>query len=403
MNATIRNVPLSLLALAGAAAAQERWLVRADTVYTAAGDAIQGGHVAVADGKIVSVGPGGGSGGDRLDVAAVTPGMIDLSVRIDTGNYSVEQADETPIELSVEDGLDLYAYQWDRALRSGVTTALATPADRAVIGGMGIVLKTGGEPTLEARLVERDAVLRGAVGSEPSSGNRPPRGTTPRTFYYRRPTTRMGVEWVWRKSYYDALAAAESGEALTPRQKVRNERLLQTLRGDLPLFVQAWATQDIRTTVYLKEELGIQNVVIDAAAEAWREPQLLVRSGVGVVLPPYPASGRSNDGAFYAMDTAAKLHELGVPIALSAHNAADVGERLDRQAGFAIRGGLPFDAALAAVTIQPARMAGVDDRVGSLAPGKDADLVLWSGKPFEPTSRVVGVILDGQLVVDPRQ
>jgi imidazolonepropionase-like amidohydrolase len=67
-----------------------------------------------------------------------------------------------------------------------------------------------------------------------------------------------------------------------------------------------------------------------------------------------------------------------------------------------MRGGLPFDAALAAVTLTPARLLGVDDRVGSLDVGKDADLVLWSGEPFQPSARVVGVLLDGALVVDPR-
>ena len=79
-----------------------------------------------------------------------------------------------------------------------------------------------------------------------------------------------------------------------------------------------------------------------------------------------------------------------------------MGQRLGRQAGFAMRGGLPFDAALAAVTINPARMMGVDDRVGSIEVGKDADLVLWNGTPFEPTSAIIGVLLDGVLVVDPR-
>ena len=72
------------------------------------------------------------------------------------------------------------------------------------------------------------------------------------------------------------------------------------------------------------------------------------------------------------------------------------------QAGYAMRGGLPFDAALAAVTVNPAKLLGVEDRVGTVEVGKDADLVLWNGAPFEPTSRVVGVLLDGVLKVDPR-
>jgi imidazolonepropionase-like amidohydrolase len=172
-------------------------------------------------------------------------------------------------------------------------------------------------------------------------------------------------------------------------------------------MVQSWATQDVRTAIYLKEEIereGLGNPVfiLDAAAEAWREPELLVRSGVSVVLPPYPFDGRTSDGAFMTLESAALLHELGVPFALSAHGERGAAETLDRQAGYAMRGGLSHEAALAAVTINPAQMVGIADRVGTLEAGKDADLVLWSGTPFEATSAVIGVIVDGYLVLDPR-
>ncbi|MEM7305142.1 MAG: amidohydrolase family protein [Planctomycetota bacterium] len=382
---------------ATAPADDDSWTIRADRIYTAAGDPIEGGVVAVKDGKISAV-SGGGSG--TLECAAVTPGLIDLSVRIDTGAYSVEQADETPIALRVSDALDLYSYRWDRELRSGVTTVLANPEDKAVLGGLGVVLKTGGEPTLDARVLRQDAVLRGSLGAEPSSGNRPPRGSGPSTFYYRRPTTRMGVEWILRKSFYDALAVERTGEGATPELEI----LQRTLKGEVPLVIQGWATQDIRTAVYLKEEFSIPKMFIDGAAEAWHEPDLLVRSGAAVVLPPFRfQGGPGTDGSFYAYDTAARLQERGVMFALSGHGASDPVMRLNKQPGYAMRGGLDFADALAAVTINPARMVGVDDRVGSIEVGKDADLVLWSGTPFEPTSRVIGVLLNGELVLDPRE
>lgn len=392
-------------ALASASFAQEQeeeWLVRAHWIYTAEGTPIENGHVLVSGGTIKSVAAGGGSGAEALEVAAVTPGMVDLSVRIDTGQYSVEQSTETAIDARVADALDLFSYRWQRELRSGVTSVLASALDNDVFSGLSVLIKTGGEPTLDSRLVKADAALRASLGSQPSNGNQAPRGSPPRTFYYRRPTTRMAVEWLFRKSYFDAIQASESGESSDPRERSRHEILRRTLQGELPVAVQAWATQDIRTAVYLKEEFGIPRMWVDAAAEAWREPDLLVRSGMAVVLPPYPEDGHSGDEAFYALDTAAKLHALGVPVVLSGHGAQDTGERLAYQPGFAQRGGMPFDAALAAVTLVPAKLVGVDDRIGSLSAGKDADLVLWSGTPFEPTSRVVGVILNGHLVVDPR-
>ena len=373
--------------------------VSADMVYTAAGDPIEGGLVSLADGKITAVAPGAGG---SLHVAAITPGMVDLSVRIDTGDYSIEQTDETPVELSVADALDLFSYRWERELRSGVTTVLANPEDKAVLGGFGVVLKTGGEPDLASRLVRADAVLRGSMGSDPSAGNRIPRGVPPTTFYYRRPTTRMGVEWVARDAFWDAVNAQKRGDLGEGQERARNEVLLKVIRGELPFSVQAWATQDIRTAIFLKEEFNIPNMFIDAGAEAWREPEMLVRSGMGVVLPPHVFNGRTKDSAWFAWDSAKLLSDLGVPLALSAHGNRDVGARLDRQAGFAMRGGLSHAKALEAVTIQPARMVGVADRVGSIEVGKDADLVLWSGKPFEATSRVIGVVLNGRLVVDPR-
>jgi imidazolonepropionase-like amidohydrolase len=213
----------------------------------------------------------------------------------------------------------------------------------------------------------------------------------------------MGVEWEWRKAFYEAAASErDPGRAFSG-----SDRLLAVLRGELPLSIQAWTTQDIRTAVFLKEELereglGRPKIFLDAAAEAWKEPQLLARAQVPVVLPPFPATGRTGDNSFMAWNVANVLHERGVPVALSSHGADGIESRLGLQAGYAMRGGLPFEAALAAVTINPARMLGVDDRVGSIETGKDADLVLWNGPPFEPSSRVIGVLLDGVLAVDAR-
>lgn len=405
MSATPFLLSLGLaLAAPHAPSARDDWTIRAGVVYPVSGAPIENGVVRVEGKKIESVGKGGGGGGDVLECAAVTPGLIDLAVQIDTGPLSVEQSTETAARFSVADALDLFSYEWQRELRSGVTTALAVPADYDVIGGYGVVLKTGGAPTLEARLVRGEAVLRAAVGTQPSNGNNAPRFVEPQTFYFRRPTTRMGVEWVFRKAFYDTLQeeSVEDPDAAAERDVLR-----RVLQGELPLSIQAKATQDVRTAIYLKEEFGIPRVILDYAIEAWREPALLVRSGVAVVLPPFRPDGRYpdgfvNDSYFLPLDAAKTLHELGVPFALSGHDQQTVGARLADQAGLAQRGGLPFEAALAAVTLVPAQLAGVESRVGTLQPGKDADLVLWSGKPFEPTSRIIGVLLEGELVLDPR-
>lgn len=394
---------LALSALGGGDDSQS-WTIFADKVYTVSGDVLDGGTIRVQDGKIVAITPGGsaGSGERELSAAAVTPGMIDLSGRIDMGWRSVEQSSETPANLRAIDSLDVFDEAWERQARSGVTTVLAAPPDEAVIGGLASAVKTAGGPTLASRTLAADAALRAAMGSQPSIRNHPAFGR-PTDFFSRRPTTRMGVEWVLRETFYEAAASKKDASRAFPGSR----ELLAVLDGTRPIAIQAWSTQDIRTAIYWKEEMeregfGRPRLILDAAAEAWMEPDLLVRAGASVVLPPFPMQGRTGEGAFMAWDTAKILHELEVPIALSSHNATSAEMRLDRQAGFAMRGGLPFDAALRAVTIDPARMIGVEKRVGSLEVGKDADLVLWSGTPFEATSRVVGVLVDGRLILDPR-
>lgn len=387
------------------------WVIWADRVYTGTGTNYDAGMVAVGGGKISTVAPSRSSDDESSDRVlrcfAVTAGLVDVSARIHNGATSVEQSKEVQPDLRVANTLDPFSIEWDRQVRNGVTTVLVNPPDSDVIGGLGVVLKTAGSESIAARTVKADAVLRGSMGTEPSRGNHPA-FRTPTDFYSRRPTTRMGVEWEWRKAFYDAAAAAKDGARAFPG----SEQLIAALKGDLTVSIQAWATQDIRTAVFLKEEIereaefksGLDKprFFIDAAAEAWKEPQLLVRARVPVVLPPFPADGRTRDSAFMARNVAELLRKEGVPFALSSHGSAAPEDGLALQAGYAMQGGLPFENALAAVTSIPARLVGVADRVGTIEVGKDADLCLWNGTPFEPSSRVIAVIVDGVLRYDGR-
>jgi len=374
--------------------------VYAERVYTRPGEVIENGAVRIENGKISAITPGikPPKGDDVIRAAAMTAGMIDASVRINTGLTSVEQSKEVSADRSQSQSIDLFDYRWARQVRSGVTTVLANPYDNNVIGGLGIVLKTGGEETVEARTVKKDAVVRGAIGTQPSQGNRTAFGPPP-DFYVRRPTTRMGVEWELRKAFWDTAQGVEFAGS---------KELSRVLKGELPLCIQAATTQDIRTAVFLEEEMksegfGDMRLIVDACAEAWMEPDFLSRTGSAAILPPFEHDGRTPiDRAFMSWNVAKTLHDAGVMIALSSHGAVSAADRLGLQAGYAMRGGLTFDEALAAVTSNPAHILGVAERVGSIATGMDGDIVLWSGKPFEPTSRIVGVVIDGELAVDPR-
>ena len=370
------------------------WTIHADKVYTSTGKVHESALIVVEGGKIRAITPGVEATRDALHAAVVTAGMVDASARLNSGTSSVEQSSEVTPLISAEYGLDLYSPGWGRLARTGVTSAFITPLNQNCIGGMGTVVKTAGDRTLKARTVEGAPMLCGAIGSQPSQRNSSAFGR-PTSFFNRRPTTRMGVEWEWRKSFFEAAQSKAPDDA----QKV----LLDALAGKVGVFVQAWATQDIRTAVFLKEEMaregfGEMRLVIDAGAEAWREPAMLVRTNTAVILPPVPAQGRTTDGALMSVECARVLRDNGISFALSGHG----GSRLDIQAGLAMRGGLTREQALRAVTLTPAQLLGVDGRVGSVEAGKDADLILWNGEPFEATTRPVGVLVGGHLALDPR-
>ncbi len=367
----------------------------AEVLHTSTGQTLKNVHITVKNGRIDTITAGTKAPEGATTGAVLTAGMIDLSPRITIAGSAVEQTNEVESRLSVAGALDLFSPKWKRLAKTGVTTVMVSPPDRNVVGGLCAILKTQGSTDMVQRQLNGQSFLRGAMGDAPSSGNRPAFGS-PDSVYNRRPTTRMGVEWEWRKAFYDAAAAGEFPELEFPGADV----FRAVLSGNVNLFVQAFTVIDIRTAVFLKEEMrdqgfGEMNLWIDGGSEAWKDSQLLKRSGSGVVLAPFPADGRSNERSFMAWRVPRDLAESGIPFTLSAHGNTTPGTTLGDQAGRAMNGGLKFQQALNAVTIEPARALGMEDRIGTIAVGKHADLVLWSGAPFELTSRILAVWVDG--------
>jgi imidazolonepropionase-like amidohydrolase len=244
-------------------------------------------------------------------------------------------------------------------------------------------------------LVRDESGLRLAMGLEPSSGNRAIRGGLPVGIYYRRPTTRMGVVWETRKAFYEA---KEYGERKTIDPETRGdaalEVLLRALNGELLVRTTARAEQDIRTALRLAEEFGYRTLV-EEATDAWLCADDLAASGVAVLVGSPSGSAGERDGAELRFHTLTMLAERGVPFAICT-GSDESALPLRYEAMFAVRFGLTPDAALEAITRRPAEILDIADRAGALAPGLDADLVVWSGDPFDPTTAVEAVYVRGR-------
>jgi len=316
-----------------------------------------------------------------------------------------EQSSEVVPHIHVVDALDLGSRDFDRLVRGGVTTVYASPDASAVIGARGTIVHTAG-PRADRILVPAAAV-KATIGSEPSSlgtyNRSPSRYST--SMYVRRPNSRMGLVWVFRKAFYDAVRRRD-GLDVYGADTAEPEALdvvLDIREGKVPLRIQARIQQDILAALRLAEEFDLK-FTLEEATEAYRSIDELKAASVPVIFGPIyerPSgirvrSGEGNQSRYY---TFRALLEAKIPTALSAQDLREE-DGLARQAMYAQRFGVSFDDALRSVTQTPARMLGLDKDLGTLDRGKRADLVLWSGTPFAATSMPQVVLIDGEVVLD---
>ncbi|MBK9387260.1 MAG: amidohydrolase family protein [Planctomycetes bacterium] len=384
-------------------------LIQAGAVIDAKGQRFAPGSVLVKDGKILAVGSGLVAENAELREfgarAVVTPGLIEANAELEPLERAEEGVEITP-RLRLADGLDPESRAWAGLRRNGVTSAFLSPSGRSVISGRGAVVKT--MPTADDRwILDAAGALKATTGQEPSGGNIVPRFGRPNSIFYRRPTTRMGVTWEFRKAFSDAqlyAAARQAGGPLDPDAQVLAD--LMASKGEIRM--RARLLQDIRTAIRLAEEFGLR-LVIEEGIESFRSPEEILAAKAKLIYGPtlfQPAgivfgfgfgggSVRQQETDRNYLATPARLHAAGVEFALGSAEYAASDRGLAHQAAIAVHFGLPREVALRACTVVPATWLGIDKRVGTLEVGKDADLVVWSGEPFELATRPVAVMVDG--------
>jgi len=361
-------------------------------IVTGKGEIIEKGVVLVQHGRILGVASGNRPEGMKgVDLAGKTliPGLIDGASSAGIGSAANEDGEEVAPSMRVLDSFDPRAAELSRCRQSGVTVVMVEPGNRGVIGGLGAVVKTAGA-SRQAMTLRADAVLKAAMGPGPAQGNFAPRGAAA-SFFSRRPTTRMGVDWGFRKAFYDARKSGPEDSAGVVLRKA--------LAGALPVRISATRVTDLETALRTAEELNL-TISLEEAQESFKRADLLARRKIPVLLRPVPAPAGSEPEE-YRLDTFARLIKAGVQTALLPAPGAGSDDLLASVA-FAVRAGASPADALRAVTLTPAEILGVADRVGSLEPGKDADLVVLSGPPHEITSRVEKVMIDGRWVYGER-
>lgn len=376
--------------------------VRAETLHTMAGPPITDAVVFIgADGKIASVGPASQvsipEGVETLRAVVVTPGLIDGRSTIGLSGYLNQSQDQDQLERSAPIQPELRAIdaynprealiEWARGF--GVTTLHTGHAPGALVSGQTIIVKTRGN-TIEEALVSPLAMIAATLSDSARGADNKSPGTRAKM------AAMLRESLIEAQRYVDKVATAGPGKK--PARDLGLEALGKVLAGEIPLLVTAHRSHDILTALRIAREFKIK-LVLDGAAEAYEVLDQIRASGFPVLVHPTMArAGGPTENL--SMETALRLKDAEISFALQSgfERYVPKSRLVLFEAGVAAANGLAFDDALATVTIDAARILGIDDRVGSLEVGKDGDLALYDGDPFEYATHAVGTVIEGEIV-----
>jgi len=394
------------LAPAAAALGDGTVAVQAGTIHLVAGDqVIENGTIVVVDGRITAVGadvaiPHGARVVDYGADAVIVPGFVAAD---STFGSSIAAPRTAEPDLRAVDGFDPYTNLYT-AVTSGVTSTYLAPARGRLVAGQGAVVKSAGEK--DSRRVLSDSVgLHGSIGAEarrtPGYWEPPVPATVDQGMGVARkqlPRTTMGA----MVALEELLALARGEGDAEEYGPYAGPGLARHISSKKPWRMGADSAEEIRALLEFFGSHGLP-LVIDGAAEAGQLATEIAAAGVPVIvdvsmLPNQGGRdfGKGEGANWPNYGTAAALHKAGAKVAISTPATASASE-LRFAAGLAMRGGLSAAEALRAITLSPAEILGVADRVGSIADGKDADFVVMNGAPLDMTSGVVATWVDGEI------
>ena len=360
------------------------------------GPVIPGGTVLVVNGVITAVGrdvtiP---AGVRVLDASGkvVTPGFFDSSTRlgvVEIGSYQgtsdgSSANDRMTAAFNVAEGINPNSTLFPVARVEGITRAVVAPSPGAsLIAGTSALINLGEGP-LSGMLDKTPLAMYAVLGE---SGASYEGGSRPLALLRLREVFQDALDFAANRGAFDAGNRRDYSLS-----RLDLEALVPVVRGELPLVLQVNRASDILTALTLKDEFGLV-LVLSGVGEGWMVAEEIAAAGV-----PVMTNAISNMpsmeilGAGY--ENVARMNQAGVTVILSSFDAHNV-RNLKQEAGFAVAYGLPYEVALQAVTLTPAQVWGVGDRMGSLEPGKVGDVVVWSGDPFEVMVSAQAVFIDG--------
>jgi imidazolonepropionase-like amidohydrolase len=378
--------------------------VKCGKIRTITKGIVNNGIILVKDGKIVDVGNVAIPENYKVIDASrfeVMPGMIDAHTHIGLHGEGVgeeendcnERTDPITPHVRALDGIDPFDNAVKEVMEAGITTVLITPGSANCIGGQCSVFKTFGKTVDEMILLE-NAGMKFATGENPKrvygSQNK-------------LPSTRMGIAALIRESLTKALVygrkkadAEKKGELEKFDLDLKMEALQNVVAGKVKSRFHCHTSYDIRTAIRIAEEFKL-DITLEHCTEGIKIVEDIVSRNIPVVLSPLINARGKYETRARMMENAGHLAEHGALVVISTDGISQQARWLPLNAGLCIRYGMKEEEAFKAITINAAKVLDIDDRLGSIEPGKDADLVITDGHPLETRTRTAAVIINGKV------
>lgn len=376
-------------------------------IMTMAGKVYKEGSIVVKGQKIAALSPypSPPAGARVIDVTGkyVLPGFIDAHTHIGIyeeiyrieGDDTNESSDPVTPHLRALDAINMEDLAFQDAIHGGVTTVMTGPGSANVIGGLSVVMKTHARTADEA-VIKNPAGLKVALGENPKRvyGNRK-----------KAPMTRMATAALMRETlvaaqnYATKIKKGKKDPDKQPDRDLKLEAMLPVISGEIPMLVHAHRVDDIITALRIADEFHL-NVIIQHGTEAHKIPVELATRRVPAVVGPSLSSRAKVELKDRSFKTAGVLSQTGVQVAIMTDHPVVPIQYLPLLAALTVREGMDEEEALKAITINPAEILGIADRVGSLEKGKDADIIVLSGHPFDWRTKVELVLINGKIVYE---
>ncbi len=371
-------------------------------VLPIAGPPIPAGTVVVAGGKIVAVGPCVSTpvpaDAERIDCAGkvIMPGLVDTHSHIG-GGWGGDASGPIQPDVRVLDSINVRDAGFRKAVAGGLTTLNIMPGSGHLLSGQTVYAKLRKASTIDDILI-RDAAGRPLGGMKMANGTNSQRdppfpGTRSKS------AALVRQKFLKAQDYRRKLAQPPADPAKRPDRDLEMEGLVDVLEGRVIVHHHAHRADDLMTVLRLRDEFGFK-VVLHHASEAWKIADRLAQSGAACSVIVVEAPGGKIEAMDMSLATGAVLEKAGVPCAFHTDDPVTDSRLFLRTAALAVRAGMSRPKALEALTRAGAGMLGLEDRIGTLEPGKDADLVILSGDPLAVRTKVLQTWVEGRKVFD---